>query len=288
MQKPISELPLDVTVRLVVSDLDGTLLNEQKTISPRTLAAIEGLRKRGILFSVCTGREYAMLGHYARILCPTAPMVCNNGAEVISYPTGEVVSRVPLPNAAGMRFLGWCLKNGVDFCATTHEKAYFPESSAMTPFYEAYAVQAKREGLADFPLVRIQSLTPLCGQAINKIILQKDLPGTDRAQEYLKENFPEFATTMSSEWIMEVIPKGMSKAVGLQRLCAALQIPLTQCCAVGDYDNDVEMLSLAGVSVAMGNAQDAARKAAQYFTASNEEEGVAQLLELLLSRCGTA
>lgn len=80
----------------MVSDLDGTLLNDYKEITPRALRAIAALQRQGIGFTVCTGREYATLDAYASQISPNAPMICNNGAEVIRYPTGEVISRTGL------------------------------------------------------------------------------------------------------------------------------------------------------------------------------------------------
>lgn len=79
----------------MVSDLDGTLLNDHKEISPRALRAIAALQQLGIGFTVCTGREYATLNAYASQISPNVPMICNNGAEVIRYPTGES-SAVPV------------------------------------------------------------------------------------------------------------------------------------------------------------------------------------------------
>ena len=98
MSRPfITELTAPQEIRLVVSDLDGTLLNDYKEITPRALRAIAALQRQGIGFTVCTGREYATLDAYASQISPNAPMICNNGAEVIRYPTGEVINPTGLP-----------------------------------------------------------------------------------------------------------------------------------------------------------------------------------------------
>lgn len=284
-KEDITNLLEETRIRLVVSDLDGTLLNERKEVSDRALAAIAALRRHGVLFSVCTGREYAMLEAYARKIQPTAPMICNNGGEVIRYPEGEVIARRLLPREESLRFLQFCLQNGVDFCLTTPTAAYFPCGSQMTAFYEDYQRQAEREDLVGFPLHAITSVEEVAALQLNKIIIRTDLTESQKAVEFLRQQNMPFDTTMSSDHVLEIMPRGMNKAEGLKVLCAHLQIPLEEVCAVGDYDNDIELLTLAGTSVAMGNAKDAAKQAAGYLTRSNEEDGVALLLETIAARC---
>lgn len=288
MKKDITALTEADRIRLVVSDLDGTLLNEKKEISARALAAVADLRRHGVLFTVCTGREYAMLGHYARQLQPTAPMVCNNGGEVVCYPSGEVIMRTLLPQKESLCFLHFCIGHGIDFCVTTPTAAFFPKGSGMTGFYEEYQTQAGREGLEAFPIHILEEPSVLKSLDINKIIIRTDLTESQKAVDFLRRELPAFETTMSSRYILEILPRGMNKAQGLKALCRHLQIPLSQVCAVGDYDNDMELLALAGFAVAMANARDAVRETAGYLTRSNEEDGVALLLETIVQKRGAA
>ena len=269
-------------LRLVVSDMDGTLLNENKEISHRTLAAIAALRECGILFTVCTGREYAMLEHYARQIQPTAPMICNNGGEVIRYPQGEVICRRLMPKPETLSLVKLCFAEGIDFCVTTPEGAYFPAGSSMTGFYREHQQKMRQEGLRGFPVRYISSQQELSGLPLNKMIFRTDLTATEKAVRYIRQELTVFDTTMSSEFILEVIPCGMNKAQGLKRLCEYLGITPAECCAVGDYENDTELLKLAGLSVAMENGQPAVKSIADFVTASNDREGVALLLEQLV------
>lgn len=266
-------------IRLVVSDLDGTLLNEEKRISPRSLAAIRKLRRCGVLFTVCTGREYAILEHYAKQIQPSAPMICNNGGEVVSFPQGKVIFRRLLPKPEILSLVEYCLSQGADFCITTPEGAYFPNGSAMTGFYSAYHKQSRQEGLHLFPIHYISTGQELESLPLNKMIFRSDLTSAENIIQYIRRELPAFDTTMSSENILEVIPRGINKAEGLVQLCSHLGISLSECCAVGDYENDIELLTTAGLSVAMGNALPSVKKIADYVIASNEEDGVALLLE---------
>ena len=266
-------------VRLVISDLDGTLLTDEKELSERSLRAIEALRRTGVLFTVCTGREYAMLDYFNRQILPTAPIVGNNGGEVIRFPSGEVIHRTLLPKQESMRFLSFCEENGVDFCVTTPVNAFFPHGTHMAQFYLDYEQQAAREGLNPFPVLTLDRVAELRDLPLNKIILRNDFPETKRAKEYLRQETDAFDTTLSSELILEVMPRGMSKASGAQRLIRYLGLTPEECCAVGDYDNDIELFRLVGLPVAMGNAKEAVKQEARYITKCNQEDGVACLLE---------
>lgn len=266
----------------MVSDLDGTLLGDHKEITPRALRAITALQRQGIGFTVCTGREYATLDAYASQISPNVPMICNNGAEVIRYPTGEVISRTGLPALPIAKLLTFCRQRGIDYCITTPREAYFMPGSSMVPFYRERWAEAQalgRPGLSVIPLAA-EALLPQ--GSFNKFILRADLPQSAPAVEYIYRELPELTCTCSSREIMEVTPRGINKADGLRQLCRYLGLRPEQCCAIGDYDNDVELLQMAGLSVAMGNARPCALAAARYCTLSNEEDGVALMLEHLL------
>lgn len=122
-KEDITNLLEETRIRLVVSDPDGTLLNERKEGSDCALAAIAALRRHGVLFSVCTGREYAMPEAYARKIQPTAPMICNSGGEVIRYPDGEVIARRLLPREESKKprctawYIGTFIVYALSFCA---------------------------------------------------------------------------------------------------------------------------------------------------------------------------
>lgn len=177
-------------IRLVVSDLDGTLLNEEKRISPRSLAAIRKLRRCGVLFTVCTGREYAILEHYAKQIQPSAPMICNNGGEVVSFPQSKVIFRRLLPKPEILFLVEYCLSQGADFCITTPEGAYFPNGSAMTGFYSDYHKQSRQEGLHLFPIHYISTGQELESLPLNKMIFRSNLTSAENIINISGGSFP--------------------------------------------------------------------------------------------------
>ena len=132
-------------IRMVVSDLDGTLLNSGKTISKNCINSIRLAQKSGILFTINTGREYAMLDGFLNEIRPNAPVISNNGAEITKWPENVSIQRIGVPDKESKKLLKYCFDNGFDFCATTVSAAFFPPNSQMTPFYEDYDSYAKKK-----------------------------------------------------------------------------------------------------------------------------------------------
>ncbi|MBQ9941492.1 MAG: HAD family phosphatase [Christensenellaceae bacterium] len=266
-------------IRLIVSDLDGTLLNASSVFARRTLQAVRAVREKGIAFTVCTGREYAMLGWFLRELDLDVPVICNNGAEVIHPVTGQVYMRQLLPKEESRRLLHHCMAEGIDFCLTTPTAAYFPVGSGLTGFYEDYEAMAAREGIAGFPVRYLSSALEMEALEHNKIIFRTDLPGYRQARDFVERHCPEMEFTTSSKLIADIIPRGVSKAGGLAAAARIMGIPPQACCAFGDFENDIPMFRFCGLSFAMGNAHEDVRRAATLVAPPNSSDGVAQMLE---------
>lgn len=273
-------MDIDVSgIRLIVSDLDGTLLNADSVFARRTLEAIRAVRENGIAFTVCTGREYAMLSWFLRELKLDVPVICNNGAEVIHPVTGQVYVRRLLPAQESRRLLRYCMAECIDFCLTTPDAAYFPEGSRLTDFYEAYEAMALRQKLPSFPVRYLSSAEEMEALEHNKIIFRTDLPGYREARTYVEKFCPNMAFTTSSKRIADIIPRGVSKAAGLAEAARILGFAPEACCAFGDFENDIPMFRFCGLSFAMANAAEPVRQAATCTARSNQEDGVAQALE---------
>lgn len=268
-------------IKLFISDLDGTLLDDGKNISDKLLESIKELMSSGVYFSINTGREYAMLEHYLRLLNPNCPIVSNNGAEVVKYPSNEVIQRIQMPMEETRKMISFLLDNKIDFCATTISKAYFPKWSKMTEFYRDYNKLAKENNLTGFPVILIDEYDQIEEPRINKMILRTDLSDSKRAIEFAKQ-LDAFSFTMSSELILEIMPKGMDKYIGLKKICEYLDITLEEVCVAGDYDNDLRCLSASGMSVAPENATDKIKSVSKLIVDSNNQSGLSKIINLII------
>lgn len=266
-------------IRLIVSDLDGTLLDAGARLTQRTLQAVSAVREQGIAFTVCTGREYAMLGLFLKQLELDVPVICNNGAEIVHPVSGEVLSRQLLPEKESRVFLRYCMRSGTDFCLTTPEAAYFPPGSGLTDFYEHYVAQTIEEGLPPFPVRYLQSPEEMEGLLHNKIILRTDLPGHDEACRFVEAHCPGMEFTTSSKLITDIVLRGVNKGRGVEAVAKMLGFHREECCAFGDFENDIPMFKFCKFSFAMENAERDVLQAASASAPPHWEDGVAQTLD---------
>lgn len=269
------------SVRLIISDLDGTLLNSEKEVDEITRQAIKKVMDRGIYFTISTGREYAMLEHFLRAVKPNAPVVSNNGGEIVSYPDDTVIFREMMPDYESKLLLRFCWDNGIDFCATTVTEAWFPKDTQMTGFYLDYVRQAERENLKGFPVMVAEQFEELADLKLNKIIVRTDLSNTQLAVDYARSFENVFDFTMSSNTILEIMPYGSGKERGLKLLMDYLKLKKEEVCAIGDYDNDIRMLQMAGLAVVMENGLDIVKQHADIITDDNDSQGVAKILDMI-------
>ena len=251
-------------LRAVAVDLDDTLLRNDKSISPRTLAAWEACRARGVRLLVNTARSEQAC---ARLLAQLRPdgVISNAGALVRVGET--VVLRRTLPPATTEGLVHGLLAAGTaGTVAVETEAGYFWNSPdpPRDPDY-AHAVWTDFSG----PLPPALKVTAL-------------LPDADAART-LAARYPDCALVgyRGAGW-KRFSPVGVDKGTGLLAALAALRIPAAQTAAFGDDDGDLPMLAAAGWGVAMGNSVPAVRAAARAVTEDNEHDGVAVWLERFL------
>jgi HAD superfamily hydrolase (TIGR01484 family) len=236
--------------KLIALDLDGTLLTAEKTVTKENREAIEAAERAGVKVMFATGRGIQNVEAYVKDLQMEAPIVTVNGSEVWAAP-GKLHSRTLLDPAlvGGMHKL----------------------SMEYDTWFWAYAV----------------------GEIFNKERWVERIEGRqwlkfgyyyEEAESLLAiraklESWNVFEITNSHPFNIEVNPKGVNKASGIRQVCDILGIDMSQVIAMGDSLNDVSMIREAGLGVAMGNAQDEVKQMADCVTATNEEHGVARIIE---------
>lgn len=263
-------------VRLIVCDLDGTLLDREKRISPATRAAIDAVRERGITVTICTGRIPEMMEAYSRYLGLTGLFIATNGAAIVDAQSGEMPFRQCAGGTETRRLLEYCARRGLDHVAATSEGCYYSAGSRRIKRFEQYNEIAQQDGLKLIPLCPFGSdYSRIETMEIAKVLISGLSPQAQRETETYLKSLPRLAFTASDPQMLDIGPAGVDKGTGVRKLAGIMGLTKAQICVFGDYDNDIPMFEAAGFSVAMGNAEAAVKNRATALTASNDEDGVA-------------
>ena len=259
--------------RLLVSDMDHTLLDENSRLSEANLTAIRRHVARGGLFTVATGRAPAAIRVFPELLpCINLPVVTGNGGQVVDLAGGDRVLR------------GWVLPREVRaILAAALDR--FPEMGAVayhgldgfcsfrvTPEVEGLIAKEKRPAL---PVTVETAPAPW-----NKTLMTGSHEALLEVKAWLDPQLPGLGRTVFSEdTYLEILPLGVSKGAALSVILELEGVDPQEVVAVGDAPNDREMLELAGIGAAVANAAPELKKAADIVVCSNEEGAVRDCLE---------
>lgn len=267
-------------IRLIATDLDGTLLRPDLSVSARTRAALDAARAAGIHVVPVTARQPRGVRRIAEAAGFTEYALCGNGAHGVHLGTGEVLFEAHVEEAA-QRALALALAArvpGVLFVSVRQGGEVFVAQ-------EGYAAIAQFEDHKREPVeMGAFSLDDvLAHPSLKFIVRHATLTPRELLAEVRALDLGGFAVTHSGAPFLEVLAEGVSKAWGLERLCTRLGIAREEVLAFGDAPNDAEMLAWAGHGVAMGHAEPEAREAADEVTLTNAEDGVAAVIERVLA-----
>ncbi|GAA3886387.1 HAD family hydrolase [Streptomyces sedi] len=265
--------------RLIASDLDGTLLRGDKTVSPRTAAALAAAGAAGVRIVFVTGRPARWMGVVSAHLDGHGLAICGNGAAVVDLRDGgRLVEVRPLPreNALSVVHALRSAAPGTTFAAErsvglVQEPGYPPMT--MDPAVEVAPVEKL---LAEGETYR--------GAPVLKLLAHHPTFDPDAFLELARRTTGRWAesTRSSPSALLEISAPGVSKATTLALRCARDGIEPERVVAFGDMPNDLEMLGWAGTGYAMANAHPAVLAATEHRAGSNEDDGVARVIERLL------
>ncbi|HEY5586778.1 MAG TPA: Cof-type HAD-IIB family hydrolase [Ruminiclostridium sp.] len=266
--------------RLVAIDLDGTLLDENKEISDRNKKVISLAIEKGVKIVICSGRIYSGAKLYAKQVGSKDPIIACNGAIISEDINGKVIYTNNLATEDCLKIIDICHKYDnyyhiyagdtmlTEKLGFTSLK-YFEKNETLPP--EDKIDIEILENMAD----KIRSIQ---GQVLKFVVVTDDLEKLKRIRDEI-EQIPSVDVMSSYYDNFEVMNKGVSKGAALKRLSELLGISAEEMIAIGDNENDISMLEYAGLGVAMDNGEDCAKGAAQYVTAANNQDGVAQAIE---------
>lgn len=256
--------------KLIVSDLDGTLLDGKRNISDRTKELISEFVRKGGVFSFATGRMESSAGKYIEYLNINSPSIIYNGAKVADIRKDKVIYEAKLDFETAKKALKLSLGYDWDVLLYINKKIYV---NRITDVIEEYMVKDGVECEA------VGNLYEFLEEDPTKILI---IGNPDYFEPYvskLKGAITSPVNYVRSEYnYLEILPHGISKGEALKRLAEELNIPIDEVIAIGDNLNDLSMIREAGMGVAVENAHPEIVKNAKYVTKSNDEDGVAEVV----------
>jgi Cof subfamily protein (haloacid dehalogenase superfamily) len=277
----IDPRPLPATPRLIATDLDGTLLRDDKSVSDRTIAALAAAEKAGVEVFFVTGRPARWMDVVSDHVHGHGLAICANGAAVVDLHAGGKLLEVrPLDRGTALEVVR-ALRDAapgtsfaVDLATGVH---YEPDYPPFQP--DPYATIATAEKL-------LHEEQPGIGDPVIKLLAHHPELAPDSFLTLGRTAAGHLAsfTRSSPSALLEISGLGVSKASTLALCCAERGISADEVVAFGDMPNDVEMLTWAGTSYAMGNAHPDVIAAASGRTVANNEDGVAVVIEQILAR----
>lgn len=261
---------------LIALDLDGTLLTDGKIISDRTKRTVLEAKEQGHIIVISTGRPHRSSIDYYHELGLDTPMVNFNGA-LIHHPTDNKWDALhsPLPERTAKSIIQTCYDLEVkNIMAEVSDDIYLDR-------YDEELMNILHTDKEDNPII-IGSLKNELNTDPTSLLIHPSEGNIDALREQLDRDHASVIEhrKWGAPWnIIEIVRKGMNKAVGLKRIAHYYHIPQERVIAFGDEDNDLEMIEYAGVGVAMGNAIDELKQLANHTTLTNEENGIGSFLE---------
>ena len=261
--------------RLIASDLDGTLLDDQKRISDRAKAAISEYQRRGGIFTIATGRKEESARKFVEMIHVSAPIVAFNGAKIVDFSKNEVLQESFLDTSIAISAYTALRAIGKDIVVYTDGK---PLISGNTPNIGRYMDRI------EISMKVIEDVSELCGRLITKILVIDPRQEQGGMVKLIEPIFGEYLNAISSDdEFLELLPPGVSKGRALTALADTLGISMAETIAIGDHLNDISMIQAAGLGVAVENAREETRQAADYITMDNNHDGVALIIEKALA-----
>jgi len=260
-----------MTYRLLVADIDGTLVNAAREITPPVHAAVAAAQARGVRVCLATGRIWPSARRFVEALGADPPVILYNGGMVYDFARDEVWFTVPLPMQQAKDVLRILRRRpAVQPHLYVGDKVYIPAMTEATLIYEQKD-NLRAEVAGD--LVDWLTVDPM------KILMIGERPALQAVARDIDALPYQVNHVFSEINYLEVLPPGVSKGVALRAMAERLGVEREAIIAAGDNLNDLAMIEYAGLGVAMGNAPEALRARADFVAPSNDEHGLQEVIE---------
>jgi len=257
--------------KLIAADIDGTLVNSKREITPKTKEKIHEAIERGVIFTICSGRPVQGVQLITKQLEADIPVITYNGAMVITGESRKIIYSCTMRREDAIQVEKFGRERNTTIAVWADNQLYVNRMDERA---------AKYSELSGTPPIKYENIEELIGKGINKILWYDEV---ERINEFQKELQGKLSSTVnfhtSQPFFLEFVDVNASKAIALEKLGEYYGIKREEMIAIGDGFNDLSMIEYAGLGVAMENAPSEIKEAADFVTLSNEDDGVAYVIE---------
>jgi len=258
-------------VRLVIADVDGTLVTQEKVLTARAIEAVSRLCDAGIAFSITSGRPPLGMKMLIEPLALSEPIAAFNGG-VFVHPDLSVMAQSFVPGETAAKVIETIGHHGVDCWVYTDRDWLVRNTDAPHVAREQWTVKFPPTVVPDFSS-HLERVAKIVG-------VSDDYPAVARCEADVQRDCGNHVSAARSQpYYLDVTHPDANKGHVVEFLSQALSIPPEQIATIGDMPNDVLMFKKSGVSIAMGNASREVQAQARFVTSSNEDEGFAKAME---------
>jgi Cof subfamily protein (haloacid dehalogenase superfamily) len=270
------ERPLPFKCSAVISDVDGTLVTDDKVLTPHAQAAAAALRANGIIFSIISSRPPRGLSMLLEPLGITTPVGCFNGG-VLATPDLAVIAQHLLSPETARRAIDMLDARGAQVWIFSGQDWLLRHSDGPYVGLEQRTVGFRPTMVEDFG--------PALDTAAKIVGVSTDFELLAGCERDLRASLVDQATVVRSQpYYLDITHPLANKGAALSEIAKLLGVPLAEIAAIGDGGNDIAMFERSGLSIAMGNASPEVQRAADFVTDSNRDDGFAHAIERFILR----
>ncbi len=257
--------------KLIAIDMDGTMLNTKHEVSKENVDMVKKAIEQGKEVVISTGRSSVALKRYVQQFDFKSPFIVYNGAGLKYLETEDYIARTDLEFEVAKEVCEKGLELGTTVLMWADDKLYVTGSKAGIKFYAFHSG-------TDF--VEIESIEELKGKGIHKVMFSDSVENIRKLYSvFVDDSYDKSNFTISIPQILEFFNKKASKGDAVLNYAKTLGIKQEEIICIGDGMNDISMIKMAGLGVAMGNACEELKAVADYVTKTNDENGVAYTIE---------
>jgi Cof subfamily protein (haloacid dehalogenase superfamily) len=259
-------------IRMLIADVDGTLVTQEKVLTKRAAEAVLSLRDAGVEFSVTSGRPPRGMAMLIEPLKLTQPLAAFNGGVLIKPDLTTVVDQKFFPAGVPEKVIEAIENHDLDVWLYTDTGWFVRDANAAHVAREQWTVK--------FPPTVVKNFDGLLGRVAKVVGVSDDLERVAKCEKDVQQaGGTHISAARSQPYYLDVTHPQANKGGVVLAMSKLLNIPAEAIATIGDMPNDVLMFEKSGVSIAMGNASPEVQGSATYVTSSNEEEGFANAIE---------
>jgi len=262
-------------IALVVSDVDGTLVTHDKRLTDGARRAVQRLHEAGIGFTITSSRPPVGMRFLIEPLGITLPLGPFNGSSIVDTQLKPIEQHL-IPTNAARRSIELLERFGVDVWLFTNEQWIVRRDDGKYVPHEQNTIH--------FDPTFAEHFEPWISAACKIVGASADAPLLERCEKAMQAALGNEASAVRSQsYYLDITPPGHDKGTFVQAMARRLNIPTAEIATIGDMQNDLAMFKVSGLSVAMGNATDDVKRQATHVTGSNDDEGFAGAIDMILN-----